>query len=114
MAEETRGGGNSGTLSVRCYAFGVGQSWEALCVDLDIAVSGTSLNEVKSSLETSIELYLEEAAEAAPDHRRYLLSRRSPWSVQTKLAFLTWVSALRAGVRGVWRFTLQPRAPTLH
>ena len=99
---------------MRCYAFGAGRSWEAICVDFDIAVSGTSRAEVESSLATGIDLYLEEAADAAPAQRRYLLDRRSPWFVRARLAFLAWVSGLRAGIGGAWKFDLRPRPPAYH
>ena len=56
-------------LNLRCYAFNSERSWEAICVDFDIAVSQSSLVEVQSSLKTGIELYLEEVADAnAEDH----------------------------------------------
>lgn len=98
---------------VGCYAFRAGPSWEAICVDFDISVAGASLAEVKSSLETAIELYLEEAAEAEPDHRQYLLARRSPWLLRMKLALLGWASAVRTGAGEHWKITLRPEVPAL-
>ena len=100
-------------LTLQCYAFGSGDSWEAICVDFDIAVSGSSLAEVESSLTVGIELYLEEVAEASAEDRRTLLSRRSPWRVRAKLRFRVWTDALFAGVGGFRQFTLAPDPHTL-
>ena len=113
IAAEPRFDRDGSPLSLRCYAFGSGRSWEAICVDFDIAASGPSLAEVQSSLETGIELYLEEVAEADADDRRYLLGRRSPWHVRAKLLFRGWTDGLFAGVGGCRKFTLQPRLPVL-
>jgi len=108
---------NSGTdrrevvLALRCYAFGSGDSWEAICVDFDMAVSGPSPEDVRSSLEICLEMYLEEAAGATPGERRYLLNRRSPWFVR---AHLRCRAACRCvGVREFRRFTLRQRIPAL-
>lgn len=113
VPDESRLNGEESPLKLRCYAFGSGESWEAICVDFDIAVFGSSPVEVQSSLETGIELYLEEAAEATPEDRQYLLTRRSPWFVRAKLRFWVWTANLFAGVREFRKFTLQPQLPAL-
>ena len=100
-------------LNLRCYAFNSERSWEAICVDFDIAVFESSLVEVQSSLNTGIELYLEEVADANAEDRRYLLSRRSPWYVRANLRFRVWADGLFAGAGGFRRFTLRPRLPVL-
>ena len=114
LADDPRPDQNANPLTLRCYAFGAGDTWEAICVDFDIAVFGSSLGEVRSSLETGIELYLEEVAEATPEDRQYLLTRRSPWPVRAKLRFRVWTVVLFAGVREFRKFTLQPQLPALH
>lgn len=114
LADDSRTDQNANPLTLRCYAFGSGDSWEAICVDFDIAVFGSSLGEVRSSLETGIELYLEEIAETMPEDRHYLLTRRSPWFVRAKLRFWIWTATLFAGVREFRKFTLQPQLPALH
>ena len=98
---------------MRCYVFGSGRVWEAICLDFDIAVFGSSLVEVQSSLETGIDLYLEEVAEANTEDRQYLLSRRSPWYVRAKLRFRIWTDGPFSGAGGSRRFTLRPRARVL-
>ena len=114
MPDESRLSGEESPLSLRCYAFGSGDSWEAICVDFDIAVAGSSLAEVESSLTVGIELYLEEVAEASAEDRRYLLSRRSPWRVRTMLRLRVWTDGLFAGAPGFRQFTLEPDLPALH
>ena len=113
MPEDSHPPGEGSPLNLRCYAFGTGNSWEAICVAFDIAVSGSTLAEVKSSLAVGIELYLEEVAEASAEDRRYLLNRRSPWHVRAKLRFRAWTDRLFAGVAGFRQFTLAPDWPAL-
>lgn len=98
-------------LTLRCYAIREGDTWEAICVDLDISTFASSLDEVKTSLVTSIELFLEGVAEASPEDRRLLLRRRSPWHLGAKLAALTWLSRRCNGACHALQFTLQSSVP---
>ena len=99
------------TLTLQCYAYRDGDTWEAVCIDFDIATFAPSLDEAKASLVTCIELFLEGVAEAPPDDRRHLLRRRSPWHLRAKLAALTWLSRLRNDARQALQFTLQSSVP---
>ena len=98
-------------LALRCYAYDNGGRWEAICVDLDVATFGASLSEVKASLATCVEMYLEGVAETPPQEQRRLLARRAPWHVRVKLATMMWWSSLRTDARRSLRFTLRPHAP---
>ena len=100
-------------LDLKCYAYREGDAWEAICVDLDIATFGTSLDEVKRSLATSIELYLGRVAELPAHEQSDFLARKSPWHLRAKLAFTTWLSCLR-GAAGRFRgFSFQHNLPAL-
>ncbi|MFN7175052.1 MAG: hypothetical protein ACK4MT_10195 [Thermaurantiacus tibetensis] len=68
-----------------CYAYPVGERWEAICVDLDIAIEAESLPEAQATLRDAIRSYIEAAMEEEPETRKKLLSRRAPWSVRLKL-----------------------------
>lgn len=68
------------------YAHGREGSWEAICVDLDIAVQGRSFEEVKSLLNDAIRSYVEDALNEAPADQHRLLSRRAPWWERGRLA----------------------------
>ena len=98
-------------LTLQCYACRDGDTWEAICVDFDIATFAPSLDEVKASLVTCVELFLEGVAEAPPEDRKSLLRRRSPWHLRAKLATLTWLSRLRNDARQALQFTLQSSVP---
>ena len=98
-------------LTLQCYAYRDCDTWEAICVDFDIATFASSLDEVKASLVTCIDLFLEGVAEASPEDRRLLLRRRSPWHLRTKLATLTWLSRLRNDARQALQFTLHSSVP---
>jgi predicted RNase H-like HicB family nuclease len=72
--------------TLRCYAEGRDGDWEAICLDLDIAVQGGSFEEVFTSLQEAISLYLESVADL-PSDRRALLFRPAPLPIRLK--FLT-------------------------
>jgi predicted RNase H-like HicB family nuclease len=75
--------------TLHCYAEGRNGDWEAICLDLDIAVQGSSFEEVFRSLQQAISLYLETVTDLPPQERRALLRRPAPFSVRWK--FLTHV-----------------------
>lgn len=75
--------------SFHCYAYGRPGDVEAICVDLDIAVQGKSITEVRSMLNEAIASYVEDALAEPPEVAKALLSRRAPWHVRTRLALLT-------------------------
>ena len=117
LAEFDRGIGHAApegapvTLTLQCYAYRDGDTWEAICVDFDIATFAPSLDEVKASLVTCIELFLEGVGQARPEVRKLLLRRRSPWHLRARLATLTWLSKLRNDARQALQFTLQSSVP---
>ena len=69
-------------IFLRCYAEGRQGKWEAICLDLDIAVQGKSFDEVQEALLDSIILYLERISELPEDEQKRLLYRRAPFSVR--------------------------------
>ena len=81
-------------MRLRCYAYGRDSSWEAICVDLNIAVFGTTFREVEASLRTAIDVYLETVAELPTAEQQAFLSRRAPWHVRARLAFAAWFYGL--------------------
>ena len=72
--------------SLHCYAEGRDGDWEAICLDLDIAVQGSSFEEVSMSLREAIALYLDAVEDLPPEERAKLLHRRAP--VGVRLRFL--------------------------
>ena len=100
------------TLTFQCYAYRSREAWEAICVDLDIAVFGGSANEVVASLETGIRMHLEGVSELPAEEQDHLLARRAPWYVWAKLAMLTWLARLRGSKRAI-RFTVESHLPRL-
>lgn len=74
-----------GARTLQCYAEGRDGDWEAICLDLDIAVQGRSFEEVFASLQEAIALYLESVADLPEDERRRLLRRTVPLPTRLKL-----------------------------
>lgn len=92
-----------------CYAEGRGSKWEALCLDLDIAVQGTSFEEVYSSLNTAIEEYVSYVLTLPEKEQKAFLSRRAPLSMRFKFvwhAFRTVLFGRRNGGKGRAEFLL--------
>ena len=98
-------------LKLRCYAYGSGASWEAICIDLNVAVCGNSQQEVRASLRTAIDLYLETVADLPAAEQHGFLSRRTPWCIRAKLAILTSLSALRRDRSRPEAFIFQSQMP---
>jgi hypothetical protein len=65
---------------VHCYAEGRPGHWEAFCIDFDIAVQGSSLDEVRAKLHDAIELYINSVFDLPnAEDRARLLNRQAPW-----------------------------------
>ena len=99
IREEQLRFGRSGSLSaagngmmrriVRCYAEGREGDWEAICLDLDIAVQGGSFEDVFHALNDSVALHLAAVADLPEKERGHLLHRPAPFFVRLK--FLAYV-----------------------
>lgn len=70
--------------SLTCFAHGRDGEWEAICVDLDIAVQGQSLEDVRDLLSRAIRDYVDSARREEPAVRDALLSRRAPLWVRIR------------------------------
>ena len=68
-----------------CYAWGKPGDWEALCVDLDIATQGPSLEYVQNDLQLVVEDFWDYAAELPEIARKSVLSFRTPWWLRAQL-----------------------------
>ena len=86
-------------LRCRCYAYGRGAEWQAICIDFDIAVHGSSSEEAKRSLGVGIGLFFESVADLPSRDRRRQLRRKSPWRVRFWLAAGAFSSRWVAHVR---------------
>lgn len=82
--------------SLRCYVYGSGNTWQGICVDLDIAVHGRSIEEVKDSIRVCVDMYLSAVADEPKEDQHRLLNRRSPWYVRAKLVCLGWLPFWRS------------------
>jgi predicted RNase H-like HicB family nuclease len=88
--------------TLHCYAQGDEEGWEAICLDLDVAVQGDTFSDVYRALNDAIALYVESLADVPALERERLLHRSAPITVRLK--FLAY--ALRALFLG--------RAPGYH
>lgn len=78
-----------------CYAHGHEGQWQGICLDLDIAVQGRSLEDVKQRLERSIQSYVESAGREDAGTRERLLRRRAPLWVRLRALTHFIVATLR-------------------
>lgn len=84
------------TRTLHCRAWGADGRWEAICLDFDLAVQGSSWEEVRSSLDQAIQLHLE-ASDALPAADRLrMLRRRSPFRLWVAFWIGWWVANRKA------------------
>ena len=78
---------------LQCFAFGRDNAFEAYCIDLDIAVTGSSFSEVYELLNRAVATYVEDALNEEPAVTRQLLNRRAPWHVRVgmRLRFIAYM-----------------------
>jgi len=67
--------------TILCFAHGQDDAWEAICTDFDIAVQGSSFDEVQQLLNQSISSYIADAFLEEESVKEKLLNRRAPWYV---------------------------------
>ena len=83
---------------LRCYAErSEAGGWEAICLDLDVAVQAGSFDDAVAELHRAIDLYLESVADLPESERARLLHRPAPLSLRLKF--------LWAMVRGLFAGT---------
>ena len=81
--------------TLHCYALGKDGEWEAICLDLDIAVQGASFGEVSSSLEKAISLFLESVSDLPSEEQNRLLNRPAPFRLRLQFAWDAVLSLFR-------------------
>ena len=81
-----------------CYAEGSGNAWEAICLDFDIAVQGTSDQDVMNKLGAAIQDYLEYVRSLPAGEQKRFLNRHVPGRIQIGLflkMLLAWLCRKR-------------------
>ena len=73
-------------MLLRCYAEGTARGWEAVCLDLDIAVQGDSFEEVYRLLDEAVQEYADYVSGLPEEDRARLLGRKAP--LADRLRFL--------------------------
>ena len=85
--------GSEGTPRLlRCYAENEGSGWEAICLDVDVAVQAATFDEAVRELREAVAVYFETVKELPEQDRERLLNRRAPLSLRVKF----FLRALRA------------------
>ncbi|HJQ58205.1 MAG TPA: hypothetical protein VJ890_14960 [Vineibacter sp.] len=74
-------------MLVRCYAEGRQGEWQAFCLDFDLAVQGTSFDEVNRKLAEQIDLYLESVMALPERDRDRMLNRSMPLGIRLKFFY---------------------------
>jgi hypothetical protein len=96
--------------TLHCLAFGREGAWEAICLDLDIAVQGTTFDDAARSLNTAIALHLE-SLDGLPDAERHRLSYR-PVPLSARLRFAARALALAFSRRNSGTYQHQYTMPS--
>lgn len=72
-------------LIVRCYAEKKGDTWQAVCIDLNLAAQSHSLEHARKKLNSQIAEYVYDAvAGEDQEYAAELLSRKAPLSLRLK------------------------------
>lgn len=95
-----------------CYATGREGAWVAICLDLDIAVQGSSFEEASTLLQEAIALYLQTVSELPEAERAALLSRPVPFWTRLGFAIEAFWSTLRATADGDLKHQFTMALPT--
>lgn len=96
---------------LHCYACGRNGLWEAVCLDLDLAVQGRSFEEVARLLKESIELHIEGVMDLPENERHALLHRPVPLVTRFKFALDAFLTAFRDRPRDGYRHQYTMPAP---
>lgn len=86
-----------------CYAEGMGDRWEAVCLDFDIAVRARSYEEAQQILVAAILKYVELARALPREMRESALARRAPFLVRLKFSFSAMLAAQFKGLNSQHR-----------
>lgn len=70
--------------ALRCYAEGCNGEWEAICLDLDIAVQEKTFEAVFHALNEAIALHVEAVTALPETERAHLLDRPAPLSLRLR------------------------------
>jgi hypothetical protein len=81
---------------LRCYAERHEGRWEAFCVDFDIAVQGSTFEEVYHVLNVAVTDYVGRVNELAAPERHRLLRRSAPLWSRLRFLFVFLVTLLRS------------------
>jgi hypothetical protein len=71
---------------LECIAHGSGNEWQAICLDLDIAVQAHSLHDVTRILQEAVSTYIQDAMEQDEPTRTQMLNRSVPFLVRATWA----------------------------
>lgn len=82
-------------ITYSCYAWRDDDAWQAICVDLDIAVQGNSFDDVYRCLNEAISDYIETVMELPAEDRDRLLNRRVPFWTRARIKAEYWYHAMR-------------------
>ena len=80
--------------AIWCYAEGRLGSWEAFCLDFDLAVQGESFDEVYNELNDAISMYLEYVRGLPKEEQSQFLTRKVPFKLRMKFILILLVTTL--------------------
>jgi len=84
-------------LLLRCYADRQGDTWQAFCIDLNLAAQGDTFKEVRYKLHLQIDEYVNDALTG--EDREYadqLLNRPAPFAIRAKYYYLKVLFLIKA------------------
>lgn len=84
---------------LQCFLRGHDDHWEAICIDFDIAVQGTSIENVQTALRESVFSYLADVEKEQTNDARRLRRRKAPFILRIKIIYSFILDIVSAGGR---------------
>lgn len=83
-----------GIRTLRCFATQSNETWEAICLDLDIAAQGISFEDADHNLRDAVAMYVEYIDTLSIEERKNFLRRRVPLATRIRFAMDAALSTL--------------------
>ena len=99
---------------LRCYARQKEGVWQAVCIDLNLAAQGKTLEKAKRRLHVQILDYVREACTIDRAHFEHLMNRKAPLSLRFNYYFAYISQRICHAKDGIYRLFDEPLPPFAH
>jgi len=87
--------GSAMERTFRCYIEGKGADWEAVCLDLDVAVQGESFHDVVDRLVEAVKLHVQYVLSLPAAEQSRFWARSAPFALRVRFLWYAFKSTIR-------------------